>query len=502
MAQSGDTGVAQAFAQVGALKAELEAHVPARATSLDGAAFTFTGPVADPPQIGGYVLVETPGGPRLGQVRDVALDPADGPDVPIASGPLAGVVTRPRFDRIIGSGTMLEAAPPFHDATFRAAPSDEVGARLSARRPASRLTVGRLAQAPEVVAELDARGFARHGFLCGQSGSGKSYATGLILEQLLLETDLPIVVLDPNSDAARLAELREDADPALAERWRAIAPQIAVRRAGGTGDEALHFRFFDLEPALQQALVGLDPLRDREEYDQLREVLEAQRAGAGFDELGARLRADERLRPLALRIANLGLMDWSVWSREREGGLLDELDARAARCLVVDLGSIPAAGERAVVAAAVLSRLWTRRADRKPVLVVIDEAHNVCPPDPPDPLIALATERAIQIAAEGRKFGLHLLAATQRPLKVHENVVSQCDNLFLMRMNSAGDLARLAELFSFVPPGLLSRATSFTLGQTLVAGKVADHPMVVAAGGRIAQEGGADVPTDWARRGA
>ena len=124
------------------------------------------------------------------------------------------------------------SAPPFHDATFRAAPSDEVGARLSARRPASRLTLGRLAQAPEVVAELDARGFARHGFLCGQSGSGKSYATGLILEQLLLETDLPIVVLDPNSDAARLAELREDADPALAERWRAIAPQIAVRRAG------------------------------------------------------------------------------------------------------------------------------------------------------------------------------------------------------------------------------------------------------------------------------
>ena len=131
---------------------------------------------------------------------------------------------------------------------------------------------------------------------------------------------------------------------------------------------------------------------------------------------------------------------------------------------------------------------------------MIAEAHNVCPPDPTDPLTAIATERGIQIAGEGRKFGLHLVVATQRPMKVHENVLSQCDNLILMRMNSAGDLARLAELFSFVPAALLGRATSFGLGQALVAGRIASHPMLVTTGGRIAQEGGADVPADWARR--
>jgi DNA helicase HerA-like ATPase len=85
-------------------------------------------------------------------------------------------------------------------------------------------------------------------------------------------------------------------------------------------------------------------------------------------------------------------------------------------------------------------------------------------------------------------------------LKVHENVLSQCDNLFLMRMNSAGDLARLGELFSFVPPGMLARATSFGLGESLVAGRVASHPMFARTGGRIASEGGSDVPADWARR--
>ena len=218
--------------------------------------------------------------------------------------------------------------------------------------------------------------------------------------------------------------------------------------------------------------------------------------------MAARLHAvdDPEMRRLGLRIANLGVLDWPIWSRDRaDSGLLDELDRLDQRCLVVDLGSVPSRTERSLVAAAVLSRLWARRTERKPVLLVIDEAHNVCPPAPGDRLTAVATERAIDIAAEGRKFGLHLCVATQRPLKVHENVLSQCDNLVLMRMNAAGDLARLAELFSFVPPGLLAGASNFGLGQALVAGRVVSHPTLVTTGGRVAQEGGADVPTTWAR---
>ena len=31
----------------------------------------------------------------------------------------------------------------------------------------------------------------------------------------------------------------------------------------------------------------------------------------------------------------------------------------------------------------------------------------------------------MRIAAEGRKFGLYMLVSTQRPQKVHENVISQ-----------------------------------------------------------------------------
>ena len=114
-------------------------------------------------------------------------------------------------------------------------------------------------------------------------------------------------------------------------------------------------------------------------------------------------------------------------------------------------------------------------------------------------MTAHATELAIRIAAEGRKFGLYLLVSTQRPQKVHENVVSQCDNLMLMRMNSVADLGHVRELFSFAPMGLLDQATTFRLGEALVAGKFASHPALVKVGPRIAEEGGADVPATWAQ---
>ncbi len=165
--------------------------------------------------------------------------------------------------------------------------------------------------------------------------------------------------------------------------------------------------------------------------------------------------------------------------------------------MVVDLGSLASREEQAAVGEAVLAAMWARRRDREPVLIVIDEAHNLCPQHPDDPVTAQATDHVVRIAGEGRKYGLYLLVATQRPQKVHENVLSQCDNLVLMRMNSLADLAFVGEAFSFVPAALLSHATEFRLGESLVGGKIASHPAFIRFGSRISEEGGSDVPSGW-----
>ena len=339
----------------------------------------------------------------------------------------------------------------------------------------------------------------RHTFLCGQSGSGKTYSLGVLLEQLLLETRLRIVLLDPNSDYIRLPELRDGAeDDPRSARFRGAAERVRVLRPASAGDgEVLQVRAGDLEPEAQAALAGLDPLADRGGYAAYRDAVDALKAGAtSFHELREQLPAD-----LQLRLDNLGIPTWEVWRGERGGPVLDDvLDEQDWQCLVLDLGALASPTEQRLVAERLLERLWRDRLGRRPTLIVVDEAHNVCPAEPEDGLQAMITDRCVQIAGEGRKYGLYLLASTQRPAKLHPNVLSQCESVILMRMNSRADLAHLQDVFSMVPAGLLAEASAFELGECLLAGRIIDHPTLARSGRRLSREGGGDVAATWAQR--
>ena len=459
------------------MREALEAHLLPLATSVDGRRFEFQvslhGLELEP---GGYVAIEGDGSTRLGQLLSLELRHQD-TTVP-------GMPGQVRLRAGGGDGVILDGdARPFHDASVRRATADEVGAWLEGARPdRAQLEVGELALAHGVPFRLDGGGFGRHTFVCGQSGSGKTYSLGVLIERLLMETNLRVVVLDPNSDYVSLGQQRADD-----EHYRDAAASVQVR-GGSSGSDPIRVRLRDLSPAHQAGLLRLDPLADRAEYGELLDLVDDESIRS-FDDL-----AKSPAEDLKLRARNLGIDRFGIWPGPEGESLLDELVSPAGpRCLVVDLGSLGTREEQTLTAGAVLERLWRERGRREPVVIVIDEAQNVCPAEAGDPLTALATADAIRIAGEGRKFGLYLIVVTQRPQKIHENVLSQCDNLVLMRMNSVADLAHVAGVFSFVPPGLVDRATAFGLGEALAAGKIASHPALVRFGPRISYEGGADV---------
>ena len=476
---------------------QIERAVLPLATSVDGGTFEFQASLHDLTlERGGYVFLESGGHERLGQITDVRVASER-----TAGEGLAAVGSDVVVRMARGAGTLLDTdGRSFHDASVRNALPHEVEAWIASTRTGRAvLTVGELLRAPGVAATLDSGGLDRHTFMCGQSGSGKTYALGLLLERVLAETDLPIVVLDPNSDYVRLASLRDGGDPELADRFARVVDGISVWSDRPLADHPLRLRFSDLAPEAQAAVLGLDPISDLDEYAVLRELLRNRQDGrplvTGVEQL---LQADTPgARRLGMRAMNLGVLDWNVWDPGLRS-IVDEVRGATARCTIVDLGSLGTLQEQRLVAQAVLSALWQTRTSRRPRLIVVDEAHNVCPAQPGDALSAQSTETAIQIAAEGRKFGLYLLTSTQRPHKVHENVVSQCDNLLLMRMNSRADLAELSRIFSFVPEGLMAGATTFAMGQALVAGKILRQPAYVRMGERVTEEGGADIPATWA----
>jgi hypothetical protein len=481
------------------IRGELERDILPLATSVDGRQFTFQASLHQLQlQTGGYVvLVDEGADRRLGQILTMRPDSALAPDLGIEGLNSSMLI---RFAR--GEGVILDGdLRPFHDALARPAEPSEVDSWLAQVRPnRSALSVGELLLAPGVAAALDSGGFNRHTFMCGQSGSGKTYSLGLVLERLLVGTSLRMIILDPNSDYVRLSEVRDGADPAVVAEYAAAAAGVSVWQNDPRAAHPLQLQFLDVDPAAQAALLGLDPIRDREEYAALSGILAAGQKGSAVISGPDALLSSENpdTRRLGLRAANLGVLNWAIWSQGRGRSLVDELEEPTSRCLVVDLGSLDTINEQRLISETVLSTLWRNRSRRQPCLIVIDEAHNVCPGQPADAVTALATNYAALIAAEGRKFGLYLLTSTQRPQKVHDEVLSQCDNLLLMRMNSQADLGHLSEVFSFVPDGLIQRATTFRQGESLVAGKFVPHPAYVRFGQRLSQEGGADIPTSWA----
>jgi hypothetical protein len=479
---------------------DIEMSVLPLATSVDGRRFTFQASLYDLQlQVGGYAVLDDGGAPRLGQVLALEFDRQPVGELslpPSAEGaPAARTEVQLRYAR--GEGIIIDGdQAPFHDALVRVATETEVQAWQQRRTQShAMLWLGDLALAAGVPALADARGFSRHTFLCGQSGSGKTYSLGVILERLLMETDLRVIVLDPNSDFVRLDKPRLEADPVLAGRYKQAAVAVAVYSAHVDGARRLRVHAAEVDPATQAAALRLDPIADRDEYAALAAFL----ASEGTPTLEALAESGRpEARRLALRLANLGVDRYTVWARSEAGSVLDAVHDETIRCVVIDLGSLPTREEQSLIAATVLGDLWRRRAERRPVLIVIDEAHNVCPAEPPDPLVALATDRAIQIAAEGRKFGLYLLVSTQRPQKIPENVLSQADNLVLLRLNSLADAAFAQAVFSFVPPSLIQRSATFRQGEGLIAGKISPEPALLRFGARISEEGGADVPPTWA----
>lgn len=332
--------------------------------------------------------------------------------------------------------------------------------------------------------------FNRHTFWCGQSGSGKTYALGVVLERLLADTELPVLVLDPNADFVRLAETREAAP---ADRVAALpTPDVRILRPGGHGEQSLRVRYRDLSLRAKAAVLRLDPVQDPAEYNALLRATRDLNQDDVERFLADLHRSDDAgHRGLAYRIENLEVLDWELWAREKTPATA--VVDRRHRATVLDLGGFRNPDEPQVAALAVLDDLWAARASRRPVLIVIDEAHNLCPAEPTTPVERALTERIVQIAAEGRKFGLWLLLSTQRPGKIHPNAVSQCDNLTVMKMSSPRDLAELAELFGYAPPELLRRAQTFRQGQALMAGGFIEEPTLVQLGERWTEEGGSDV---------
>ncbi len=349
--------------------------------------------------------------------------------------------------------------------------------------------------------------FRRHTAVIGQSGCGKSYAIGLLIEQLHHRASADIVVLDMNGDfvdmgmeAVSLDRVNEfgpafPVEPSAYSRLVEVHNRHRSRVAVGgfaTNEPCPHsvgIEPHDLTNSEFCAALGLHPLETAEEFNEVLGAIRAMRvASPNWTIAQLKSRSDVARH----RIENLCLEESSIWADSE--GLKTSLSSlctpvAAPRMIVIDLSMI-SDSEAGLVTAYILRKLWEshclHRAPRRS-LIVVDEAHRAFPQRATCGTSYSSLDWGNRIAGEGRKYGLHLLVATQMPGKLHEHVLSQCSNLILMRLTADEQLNHIADVFSSTPSHMIRSARYFGPGEALLSGEICRIPTIVRFGGRVSQ---------------
>jgi hypothetical protein len=186
------------------------------------------------------------------------------------------------------------------------------------------------------------------------------------------------------------------------------------------------------------------------------------------------------------------------------------------RVEVVDLPSITDKRTRLLVINSILSEEWDYAQknwnialeknieddNRVPTFIIIDEAHNLIPSEPRNQAEFALREQFRTIISEGRKYGLYLIIASQRPDKLDPLILSECDNKAIMKLSSESVIDLTKKLLSLdgVSNKLLEQTLTFETGRGILIGKwAANNSVPFYSAARRTIEGGRNLRDEhWA----
>ena len=113
-----------------------------------------------------------------------------------------------------------------------------------------------------------------------------------------------------------------------------------------------------------------------------------------------------------------------------------------------------------------------------PLLLVYEEAHKYVPKSEQAKYKA-SKESIERIAKEGRKYGVSLLLASQRPSEISETIFSQCNNFLALRLTNPNDQDYVKRLLPDTLGNLIDKMPTLKAGEALLIGDAVVIPSIV-----------------------
>lgn len=128
-----------------------------------------------------------------------------------------------------------------------------------------------------------------------------------------------------------------------------------------------------------------------------------------------------------------------------------------------------------------------------PLLLVYEEAHKYVPNS--DLSRYRASKQSIErIAKEGRKYGVTLLLASQRPSEISETIFAQCNNFLALRLTNPNDQNYVKRLLPDTSGSLVEKMPSLRAGECILVGDAVTIPSIVRIGECNPKPSSNDIP--------
>lgn len=356
----------------------------------------------------------------------------------------------------------------------------------------NRLRLGTLIGRSDVEVSLKTNALvARHMALLAMTGGGKTVAARRIIRELL-KRRYPLVIFDPHGDYLGLWENRGGLAGA---EVKLFYPYLQVTEAGR-----------DLIGYLVRQLTQGFSDAQREKYEEAAEKVSLAgrtvRVISFIDAVLGELTKMEAKHPGTLPAVRRGLrfvrdqMQTMEVSNQRLRERLpnypfepmpDPLTApekyvKPGQASIIYLGGYDHLTQSTVVAM-VLKHLFEVRAsltDQIPsLLAVIEEAHNFIPSKAEGQSETPSVEIIRKVITEGRKFGVGLLLISQRPSRLDETTLSQCNTFLVFRLVNPRDQSFVERVMENLPQADSRLLPGFGPGQGIVSGQAVRFPLVI-----------------------
>lgn len=391
----------------------------------------------------------------------------------------------------------------------------------------AKLSIGRFMLHEHTFAYLNGnKFFQRHAMISGSTGSGKSTTTARLMEQMSSLPQSNAVVFDIHKEYQGIS--------GKSFRKIRIAGPIDKRTARGLKSDVLHLPYWLLEYEDLIAVLGLPSVRiasvqgeivkgaflkaKKKFAKKLEDVLphyninldspvpfkledalkcmEREVESAYKDKTTRRIDYDRMMRLIDKtrrrmddpRLAFLFDAPKECYKVEWLTDMVNQMTSgtgskpyKKGGIKVIDFSSVPSeflSLTTSLIAHILFNtRTWTDKNNRHPLLIVCDEADRYMSSNERRK-VGVIDHGSIfdRIAREGRKYGIGLIVVCQRPKNISNTVISQCNNMIIMRLPSKEDRDAISGFLSDSSVDFDNLIPALDVGEAVVVGDAIIFP--------------------------